>query len=308
MRTHVGCNDETRSFNGKPKASADKNTIAFGSPLNDLFRMRTFVGLMILTFLLSVVPTGIASAQQSADDVREYLRVVVFDAETVRSRAMVRLGDYLLAVEDAGAKPASDPAVRKLLDRRDLQPVVYERLRTGWKKWVIDYPTIFGPWQKLMQTPAEQFPATAKQIGANADGTLNDGIAAALTSDEPADRFELARLYNVAVHAIERQWGERFRGELARQLAPTKAELSATPAALRAAAVERVQAAYRAAPDMNPKFDESTTELVKWLTEPGSPFAFTIKDYEEGGLFPASKPDGFRATAEAKLLRLRTQP
>ena len=270
--------------------------------------MRTFVGLMVLTLLASRVPTGVAFAQKSPDDVREYLRVVAFDAETIRSRSMVRLGDYLLAVEDTGAKPASDAAVRKLLDRRDLRPVVYERLRTGWKQWVVGDPAIFDPWLKLMQTPADQFQATAKQLGTNAGGTLNEGVAAALAADEPADRIELARLYNGQVHAIERSWGERFRGELARQLTPTDDELSATPAALRAAAVERVQAAYQASLSMNPQFDQSTMDLMKWLTESGSPFALAINDYETGGLFPAPEPGGFRASAEAKLLKPDRSP
>ena len=242
-----------------------------------------------------------ATAQDRANDVEEYLRVSAFDAEKVRSRAMVRLGDYLLAVEDAEAGPVSDPTVHQLLMRRDLRPVVYERLRTGWKQWVVDCPSLFRPWRELMDASPEEFESTAKRIATNVDGLLNESIAAALKSDKPTNPRELAWLYNGQIYAIERQWGERFRGELARQLTPTEKELSAGLVALRAVAVGRVNAAYRASITLNPKFDKSTMELVKWLTEPGSPFVLTAGDFETGQLFPKSIESGFREDIEARL-------
>lgn len=260
---------------------------------------------MRVSLLLCAISTAFLSpvaARHRVEDVQEYIRVVAFDAETARSRSMVRLGDYLLAATDAGLRPACDPEVQRLLDLRNLKPRVYKRLRAGWDKWVAGHPSIFGPWLDLMEADPSQFQVRVGELSTQPEGVLNLSVSAALSSDKPSNLVELARVYNGLAYAIERSWGERFRGELARQLDTSELELSATPAALRAAAVERVQAAYRAAPDMNPKFDESTAEVMNWFTEPGSPFAFTIEDYEVGGLFPSSVPGGFRGKAEAKLL------
>ena len=255
----------------------------------------------ILLLLACGLGVSSAHAERDPDVVEKYLWVIAHDAEKLRSHAMVRLGDYLHAAHDAQRKPSSNPAVTRMLELRDLSPVVYDRFIHGWDRWIQGYPSIFRPWLEMSDRGPDSFAELSETYTANKDKSINVGIAAAFRGGGPNSMIELARIYNDQAYSIERLWGERFRGELVRTLKPKADELSMTPLELRAAAIRRVQDAYRKSMTMNPKFDEPTMELVKWLTEPGSPFAIPAKVYEADRLLPKSVKGGFRFQAEAAL-------
>ncbi len=246
---------------------------------------------------------------------REFIRIYAFEAERILTDAHSRVGDYLLAVRDADYQNYyAGEKQKQIVSRRHLQQPVFNALAVFWKPQVEGHPELFRPWLELAALPVDAFPeqaaALCQSYAANADGSLNAAVAAGFEGLEPTGLQDVVWTYNRIFAGIEKQWGDRLRGELLRRCEPTEDELSLPKTTygyekLSDMAIDRVLATYRAG--IIPA-DDPLAALLSWLSQDRNGFALTGDQMRRSRVLTRDVANGLRRDINREMDTVAAHP
>jgi hypothetical protein len=151
---------------------------------------------------------GFAEFEKKAAPKRAELQKMLETQFTLLSeQARRRTGDYLVRVATTDPDPLETAIFFVSLAPTDLRPQIVAR----WRRFLgspnrADDP-VFGPWQDLMNLPADKYAAEARAVvdrwrkkpQGTAKGQLNPLIHEALSSAKLAGRADVAKLYGAAL-------------------------------------------------------------------------------------------------------------
>ena len=146
-------------------------------------------------------PEYLAERKKRQAELDDY---VATKEEETRSKFRGQVGDYLLAVHDAGK--ADDDNKEGFYRERKLQPSLARAYRRAAKNWVTNEHAIFGPWAAFIAIPGTNFGAQAKEAVAGFAPTVNAEVAKMFREKPPGSLKEAAAAYNQLFASVENEW------------------------------------------------------------------------------------------------------
>ena len=248
-------------------------------------------------------------------DVRSrFIEVYALEAMHQTINLINRTGDYMLAVHDGQYTDPYDKKSKlqvkqKIIEPRGLQIGIYRRFQTQFKKQLEKYPDIFTPWVEYTALKPEEFatkgPELAKKFKANKGKKFNVNIASTFGNFVPKNLTEVAWAYNGIFSRVDNMWGEKFKGELMRNLKPNEEELALSLKDLEKAAIDKLRKGFKL--KLIPKTD-SYYRLTEWIVQEKSMFILSGNDFIRNKLFTRDVASGLRRDVKTKFNEVLKHP
>jgi hypothetical protein len=160
-----------------------------------------------LPLIDTALTTGTQAAaefeKQAAQKRRELQTFLDSQYSLLTETARQRVGDYLVRVATAKADPLETAIFFLSLAPEDLRPPITARWRRYLQRHATPADPVFGPWNDLVQVPAENFGAQAKAIVSRwqahdtgvDQGKINPLVRDALSSARLTEKADVARAY-----------------------------------------------------------------------------------------------------------------